>query len=1156
MSSQYPNDPTHANPRLAAILRIPEAARLGTMEQWPTSKVASLCRAEPEGSDDEDTIVFKGHSQRRIHHSTEWQLRRRGSSDQSTQPTSAPPGRDAQKAENFRKFYRAVVSPTNVRVTAGGRIVPNTRAPPQPEFVWSQEQSFFEHQGGEPTRGVRKVPEPLTFAPASAWRGVATPTTPFSPVHLVMPQVPFQRPGLSAMPQMPQAAPSVGHNGAGSNDENVSGGNTANGGPQGVELSPPQQFDSSRPFYYQGHLCVPVPRDYSIPSNLPVQPISALAARPLAMNPTQPGFQMPVGWASSMGLPPPFMPMPLQAHGQAFNVAPQMGYQLPNISSVFAAQSTRVSGPEMKRLAIASLRQQMGNLDNQLAHVLNMIDADHVNRQKEMVQQQIDTLEAELNTSPPRAPISEMFYPGSMNRANSSSDSQRESGHSQAEHASTDSQKAPPPSVSKETPRSRLSAAAARAPPFKPRSQSQGLAQVFNVQQTEQPRPAGVSESSKPSTFALNGDWGNWTSSPSANKGQVPTQTPAVNPDEATKNNGQSVEYAEQLKLLNDVFPAPSVSEKPELPKLYDGVDWSTGFPNGDVSDWRSPPPTIQRRLNAEGAAQKAAAEASRAARNTHSTGWGSHSNSESPTKALSKPESTKLYDGVDWSTGYPNGDLSDWRSPPPTIQRLRAAQDWSIPEAMRSSARHNDQTAGYGNQSESESPTKAPSNLQSHAKKSEWQHSGVDWSSGYPDGDITDWRSPPPTIQRLIRAQGPYWSKKPEPPVFDPSSAASLRGYPNDSVSDWGSPSSQSKKPNPPSFVKAETVPASLGPASFRIPYLTGYVPTGIEPGEARSSDYVYSRELSDEEKKARALYWGNADRELTRGLPKFDGKDFYPASPQKQGSRPELQRHNSSPLREASTLQDSQGAPSLRRATARVSRQTASSVWGSKNGDSHETQTTNLGSLSSRSYRGADTSASSVQPPEFGTSSKEYPSELASNPTALSSSGDKAKTRTKPVKSQTKMGSTFLHGMLSPTLNYGLAASATPLSGTMSSATAQGYLPQYPGAAAASLAPTIAGYSNSQRSSSPKFNDKLYRQPGETVSLDQTSQYASSSENLPFGARMVSASHDATPSQGMSASESLRQVSNRPTRITPRRVRTPTDAELIREAMANDDW
>lgn len=89
-------------------------------------------------------MLGTGTIKRRPVQQHQWHFRRRDSSDRH-QPHSAPTGFAAQQAENFQRFYRAVVSPTHVRVTAGGRIVPNTRAPPS--WLWNGDKGLFEHQG-------------------------------------------------------------------------------------------------------------------------------------------------------------------------------------------------------------------------------------------------------------------------------------------------------------------------------------------------------------------------------------------------------------------------------------------------------------------------------------------------------------------------------------------------------------------------------------------------------------------------------------------------------------------------------------------------------------------------------------------------------------------------------------------------------------------------------------------------------------------------------------------------------------------------------------------------------------------------------------------------------------------------------------------------
>ena len=69
--------------------------------------------------------------------------------------------------------------------------------------------------------------------------------------------------------------------------------------------------------------------------------------------------------------------------------------------------------------------------------------------------------------------------------------------------------------------------------------------------------------------------------------------------------------------------------------------------------------------------------------------------------------------------------------------------------------------------------------------------------------------------------------------------------------------------------------------PINTQVPYLIGYLPQGVNPEYAKETDYIYERELTDDERRARLLYWGKASRTLRAGLPKYDGKDFYPPSP-----------------------------------------------------------------------------------------------------------------------------------------------------------------------------------------------------------------------------------------------------------------------------------
>ncbi|SPQ20589.1 9a8032c6-8aef-4c54-9504-7f657065a8d5 [Thermothielavioides terrestris] len=73
---------------------------------------------------------------------------------------------------------------------------------------------------------------------------------------------------------------------------------------------------------------------------------------------------------------------------------------------------------------------------------------------------------------------------------------------------------------------------------------------------------------------------------------------------------------------------------------------------------------------------------------------------------------------------------------------------------------------------------------------------------------------------------------------------------------------------------------------SNLGVPYLLGTLPKGVNPRTARDQDYVYNRPLTDEERRARFLYWGKAPKSAVKGLPKYDGKHFYPPSPVKESA------------------------------------------------------------------------------------------------------------------------------------------------------------------------------------------------------------------------------------------------------------------------------
>ncbi|KAI0518249.1 hypothetical protein F5B22DRAFT_654131 [Xylaria bambusicola] len=242
-------------------------------------------------SNESDEVIYRGKNHPR-HPSQpippganlQWKYRgRTGSEITSSDPLPAPTGLDKQSSEGFQRFFKAVVSPTHVRVTAGGRIVPNTRNSVSPTTKWDKERLPNDVQNAA-ERGKELKLEPV-FAPLSnqlpppmiqpmyqpqpmvyqhmgmpipvyhplqgpVQHGFAYPYG-FAPLAAPIPQAPYL-----PMPEREQRVEVTGtmskQNGGGGSGENN---NRPHRAP--IKLSPPDQFDQNRPFYINGQLVFP-----------------------------------------------------------------------------------------------------------------------------------------------------------------------------------------------------------------------------------------------------------------------------------------------------------------------------------------------------------------------------------------------------------------------------------------------------------------------------------------------------------------------------------------------------------------------------------------------------------------------------------------------------------------------------------------------------------------------------------------------------------------------------------------------------------------------------------------------------------------------------------------------------------------------------------
>lgn len=233
----------------------------------------------------------------------------------------------------------------------------------------------------------------------------------------------------------------------------------------------------------------------------------------------------------------------------------------------------------------------------------------------------------------------------------------------------------------------------------------------------------------------------------------------------------------------------------------------------------------------------------------------------------------------------------------------------------------------------------------------------------------------------------------------------------------------------------------------SLGVPYLVGTLPKGMNPRMAQDSDYQYSRELTDEERRARFLYWGKAPRSAQHGLPKYDGKHFYPPSPVKDAGKGKRVIE--------SGIQGQQVTESA--SEQQYSKGTVSAALAHQPATPPDPALALPDSFAGLHLSGLSESQERVHSNEFvqalGASSPLGDSSKRND--KLSVGGDTASVRSQERRYERPGGAKLWEAML----KKGSLGSVEkcPTSSAVSSTTAQGQLPQYAGFAAASLSPTI---------------------------------------------------------------------------------------------------
>ncbi|KAM4059225.1 hypothetical protein HRG_007914 [Hirsutella rhossiliensis] len=362
---------------------------LGEVFRMPSGGALPLIREEDaEVSAPPDTAPAKSVVARQLDGTdSEWKYRGRTDSEEdAVHPICSPAGIVAQRDEGFQRFYKAVVSPTHVRVTAGGRIVPNTRGPSSPTAKWSKDKATGD--GAFSGRGVgRDQPEHGPFPIPQAPFGAFSPMIPGFVPGMAAAQAPFQMMpwhmgvnmgGAFGMvhPHMATMAGSVSGSTTPAaslkSEKQSESANSENA--NSVRVSPPEQFDHSRPFFYNGQWMMP-PGAAMFPVGMP-----SIAGFPVPMGGQMmhPRYGMhPMMHLHTMKSDPSLYPQ-----AAASPSAPAFaGPSNPPVSSIRQSEITKRQ--------LENLRSHLRFLEDQLQYNKHQIDEKLVEQQTQVLRHQI-----------------------------------------------------------------------------------------------------------------------------------------------------------------------------------------------------------------------------------------------------------------------------------------------------------------------------------------------------------------------------------------------------------------------------------------------------------------------------------------------------------------------------------------------------------------------------------------------------------------------------------------------------------------------------------------------------------------------------------------------------------------------------------------------
>ena len=354
-----------------------------------------------ESSEESEYTTISSRKANRSSDEVTWNFRRRDASDRSSQPHSAPTGVAAQQSENFKRFYRAVVSPTHVRVTAGGRIVPNTRTSAPPPFEWNGERFHSDSRKAEGERDQHNL-QPIPWlhnAPPPSRFPQLNPGG-FLPLPNLLPR--GNSIAMATMTSQVQPMPVTTNSQLQPiNTDDVGVPSQVNALPQQIKISPPTQFDQTKPFMYNGHLVYPVPPGFQPPPSalpVPMPMVGTAGFTPQSAMAPPAGFclpQFPSVLAGMAGVANPFTFPP----GQQLPMGIPSGMQPTENASLLTSYMPFLPPPAVSMSEL--IKSQIHFLQNglkQMENNKNQIDEAFMEHQRGLIGSQISSLEAMLET--------------------------------------------------------------------------------------------------------------------------------------------------------------------------------------------------------------------------------------------------------------------------------------------------------------------------------------------------------------------------------------------------------------------------------------------------------------------------------------------------------------------------------------------------------------------------------------------------------------------------------------------------------------------------------------------------------------------------------------------------------------------------------------